>query len=64
MQQSYASIKKEIAKMKKYNKTNPLFIDIAVDFIRMYADRTHHGKEEDILFRDLEKKSLSPNHNK
>ena len=30
----------------------------------MYADRTHHGKEEDILFRDLEKKSLSPNHNK
>ena len=64
MQQSYASIKKEIEKMKKYNKANPLFIDIAVDFIRMYADRTHHGKEEDILFRDLEKKSLSPNHNK
>ncbi len=30
MQQSYASIKKEIEKMKKYNKTNPLFIDIAV----------------------------------
>ena len=64
MQQSYASIKKEIEKMKKYNKANPLFIDIAVDLIRMYADRTHHGKEEDILFRDLEKKSLSPNLNK
>jgi len=30
----------------------------------MYADRTHHGKEEDILFRDLEKKELSPNHTK
>jgi hemerythrin-like domain-containing protein len=30
----------------------------------MYADRTHHGKEEDILFRDLEKKSLPPNHTK
>ncbi|MFX0144462.1 MAG: hemerythrin domain-containing protein, partial [Candidatus Hodarchaeota archaeon] len=45
-------------------KANPLFIDIAVDFIRMYADRTHHGKEEDILFRDLDKKELSPNHMK
>lgn len=54
----------EIAKMKEFNKANPLFINTAVDFIRMYADRTHHGKEEDILFRDLEKKDLSPNHNK
>ena len=52
----------EIEKMKKYNKLNPLFVDVAVDFIRMYADRTHHGKEEDILFRDLGKKELSPNH--
>ena len=54
----------EIEKMRKYNKANPLFIDIAVDFIRMYADRTHHGKEEDILFRELKKKDLSPNHSK
>ena len=38
---------------------DPYFVDTAVDFIRMYADRTHHGKEEDILFRDLEKKNLS-----
>ena len=54
----------EIEKMKIHRKVNPLFIDTAVDFIRMYADRTHHGKEEDILFRDLEKKVLSPNHDK
>jgi len=59
-----ALMENEIEKMKKYNKANPLFIDIAVDFIRMYADRTHHGKEEDILFRDLKKKDLSPNHSK
>jgi hemerythrin-like domain-containing protein len=37
----------------------PGFIDTAVDFIRVYADRTHHGKEEDILFRDLGAKDLS-----
>jgi hemerythrin-like domain-containing protein len=57
-------MEKEISKMKTFQKANPLFIDTAVDFIRMYADRTHHGKEEDILFRELEKKSLSPNHEK
>jgi len=34
----------------------------AVDFFRTYADRTHHGKEEDILFRDLASKNLSPEH--
>jgi len=38
---------------------DPYFVDAAVDFIRVYADRTHHGKEEDILFRDLLKKDLS-----
>jgi hemerythrin-like domain-containing protein len=38
---------------------NPLFVDMAVDFIITYADRTHHGKEEDILFKTLESKSLS-----
>lgn len=42
------------------NKTiDPLFVDAAVDFIRTYADRTHHGKEEDILFRDLNTRELS-----
>jgi len=29
-------------------------------FIRFYADRTHHDKE-DILFRELDKRSLSDN---
>lgn len=36
----------------------------AVDFIRTYADRLHHGKEEDILFKTLDKKPLSPEHRK
>jgi len=38
------------------------FIDTAVDFIRTYADRLHHGKEEGILFRDLAVKPLSAEH--
>jgi len=38
---------------------DPDVVDKTVDFIRMYADRTHHGKEEDILFRELKKKTLT-----
>ena len=34
-------------------------IDTLVDFIRTYADRCHHGKEEDILFKDLAQRPLS-----
>ena len=40
----------------------PEFIDQAVDFIRMYADRCHHGKEEDILFERLGGTALSDQH--
>jgi len=38
------------------------FLKDAVDFFRTYADRTHHGKEEEILFRKLEEKDLSDEH--
>lgn len=43
-------------------KVDAAFIEQAVDFFRTYADRTHHGKEEDILFRDLGKKPLKAEH--
>lgn len=52
----------EIRKINESNKIDTVFVDMAVDFIRTYADRTHHGKEEDILFRDLAKKDLSSEH--
>jgi hemerythrin-like domain-containing protein len=52
----------ETRKITEQKKVDPLFVDTAVDFIRTYADRTHHGKEEDILFRDLIKKQLSREH--
>jgi hemerythrin-like domain-containing protein len=54
----------EPLKMGKENDPAMGFLDEAVDFIRTYADRCHHGKEEDILFRDLGSKSLSPEHKK
>jgi hemerythrin-like domain-containing protein len=52
----------EIRNIIEWNKIDTIFIDTAVDFIKTYADRTHHGKEEDILFRDLAKKELAPEH--
>jgi hemerythrin-like domain-containing protein len=52
-------ISKELDVIKKNKKVNPVFIDTIVDFIRIYADRTHHGKEEDILFKQLEDKDLT-----
>jgi hemerythrin-like domain-containing protein len=52
-------IDKEVKSIESGNGVNASFIDSTVDFIRFYADRTHHGKEENILFRDLAKKELS-----
>lgn len=52
-------IQEALLKIRASARVDPLFVDTAVDFIRTYADRTHHGKEEDILFRELDKRSLS-----
>jgi hemerythrin-like domain-containing protein len=54
-----AVIRKEIGRIESGGEIDPGFIDDAVDFIRTYADRCHHGKEEDILFRDLDRKELT-----
>ena len=54
-----AKIKHALTEISSSRKIDPVFIDTAVDFIRTYADRTHHGKEEDILFRELRKRPLS-----
>ena len=52
-------LKDALARIESSHRIDPVFVDTAVDFIRMYADRTHHGKEENILFRDLDKRALS-----
>jgi len=55
-------IKDNVAVDLEFAFVDPFFLDIAVDFIRTYADRCHHGKEEDILFAALVRKELSPDH--
>jgi hemerythrin-like domain-containing protein len=54
-----ASLNKELKQMNGKNKANVELLTVAVDLFRTYADRTHHGKEEDILFGELAKKPLS-----
>lgn len=53
-----AILSSELESIAQYRLTDPALIDTATDFIRTYADRCHHGKEEDILFRRLAAKDL------
>lgn len=55
-------LNEELANIRKNNRPNIVFLNTAVDFFRTYADRLHHGKEEDILFKGLSKKKLSLEH--
>lgn len=53
-----AHIERAVSDGRTRGRMDPLLVDLAVDFMRSYVDRTHHGKEEDILFRELGKKNL------
>lgn len=59
-----ALMKKELERERNEEAVDVEFIDSAVDFMRTYADRCHHGKEEDILFRGLLEKRLIEEHRK
>ena len=54
-----AVIRRILELIESSGQVEPYDIDTVVDFIKMYADRTHHGKEEDILFRELDDRPLS-----
>jgi hemerythrin-like domain-containing protein len=53
-------IKERLRNKQAFN--NPVFAETVLDFFKSYADRCHHGKEEDILFREMSKKQLSEEH--
>jgi len=52
-------LKSEQERSKKTKKINSIFINTAIDFFQTYADKIHHGKEEDILFKALLPKKLN-----
>ena len=45
-------------KLERGEDVAPELLDKAVDFIRTFADRCHHGKEEDLLFPLMEERGL------
>lgn len=53
------AMKLDIQRIDRTGKVEPGFIDLAIDFIKTYADRCHHGKEENILFHLLSEKNMS-----
>ncbi len=57
-------LQRESAKIKELQEVDPELINRIVDFFHVYADRTHHGKEEDILFKALTVKKLESGHRK
>ncbi len=52
----------ESAHVREVSLIDTVFVDAVVDYFSTYTDRTHHGKEEGILFRDLAPKPLRPEH--
>jgi len=52
----------EAQSINKNSKPDVSFIEDACDFLKTYADRCHHGKEEDILFSKLKDKDLLEEH--
>jgi hemerythrin-like domain-containing protein len=41
-------------KLESREKVDPEHIEQLIDFIRTFADKCHHGKEEDLLFQAME----------
>lgn len=50
----------ELSQAETRKRFDVHFIGSWIDFIRIYADIGHHGKEEKILFRELENRPLTP----
>jgi len=51
-------INKETGKLTQGQEINKFFWQKAVAFIRNYADKFHHAKEEDLLFKEMCQKSV------
>lgn len=60
IERAIKQMRMELGRAETRKRFDVQFIDSWVDFIHTYADQTHHGKEEKILFHDLENRPLSP----
>lgn len=49
------ALERECDALEKGKAVDAAFFKQAIDFIRNYADKFHHAKEEDVLFKELGK---------
>jgi len=47
-----AALNRECQSLESGKNLDKNFFEEAIDFIRNYADKFHHAKEEDILFKE------------
>ena len=62
IEQAIPVMKKETERLEKTHELNNEWISSIADFFKTYADKLHHGKEENILFNELKKKTISKEH--
>jgi hemerythrin-like domain-containing protein len=49
---------KVCVKLESKEKVDPDHLERIVEFFRVFADKCHHGKEEDLLFPEMEKSGV------
>ncbi len=49
-------------RIRRDGSVNVGFLETAIHFFKTYVDEFHHGKEENLLFRAMDKKTLSDAH--
>lgn len=52
------ALRRECESIQAGGEVNKNFFSKAIDFIKNYADKFHHVKEEDILFKEMSKDSV------
>lgn len=55
---SLSILEKINLKLKKGEEINPKHLEQLLEFIRVFVDKCHHGKEEDLLFPAMEKTGI------
>jgi hemerythrin-like domain-containing protein len=55
-------LEKVAAKLEAKEKVDVNHLERIVEFLRVFADKCHHGKEEDLLFPEMEKSGISKEH--
>jgi len=54
IQQMLGILERVCRKLESGEQVNPVHLEQMIEFIRVFADKCHHGKEEDLLFPAME----------